>query len=315
MANRTYKQKAPRKRIENLLYVTSPYNDPAAVMATQTPGQPQRFGAPTAANIGSITFKQTQPLRYDKQTPAHATYPWYGYGEIGLDNYYNINGSYKGTNSVPVMGDWANKTAPHLGFGVEYTNKYNPRIDPYKRLTAKNSVVGFGAEIHSGNLVDKYDDDSAGAGFPVFVKPEITYRIPFKTHHSSGKRPTAYVNGVYGRYEDKGGLDVKAPVGLDIYGNLDAQYDIPYNDKRWRSPQSVHATYRDAAILPNDFNAGRTRLGTNIGARAQWDNGFSANLNAGAYYNPYNPSSKIIPVINAGVAYRYKDGGWLDNYK
>ena len=315
MANKTYKQKAPRKRIENRFYVTSPYDDPAAVMTTQTPGQPQRFGAPTSAFNGSISFRQTQPLLYNKANPANASYPWYTYGEVGLDNYYNIGRSYKGTNSVPVMGDWANKTAPHMDFGIEYTNKYNPRIDPYRRLTVKNSKVGFGTLMHAGNLVDSYGEDSAGAGLYAFAKPEITYRIPFKTHHSSGKRPTAYVNGVYGRYEDKGGLDVKAPVGLDIYGNVDAQYNLPYNDKRWRSPQSVAATYRDATMLPNDFNAGRTRLGTNIGARAQWDNGFSANLNAGAYYNPYNPSSKIIPVINAGVAYRYKEGGWLYEYQ
>lgn len=314
---KVYKQQAPRKRIENSVFVTSPYNDPTAVMATQTPGQPQRFGAPTVAGTGSIAFKQTEPLFYNKQTPAHATYPWYGYGEVGLNSYYNAPGSYKSINNVPTMGDWAHKTTPYLNLGVQYTNKYNPKIDPYKRLTAKNSVVGFGAEVHSG-------DSGGGGGFPIFAKPEVTYRIPLKKSSSSGKRPTAYVNGVYGRYEDKKGLDVKAPVGLDIYGNLDAQYEIPFNDIRYNLFDGLHGQnyqrptakeYRDATILPNNFNMGRTRLGTNIGARAQWNNGFSANLNAGAYYNPYNLGSKIIPVINAGVAYKYKEGGWLNKYK
>jgi hypothetical protein len=60
---------------------------------------------------------------------------------------------------------------------------------------------------------------------------------------------------------------------------------------------------------------GRNRVGANIGARAQWKDNTSANLNVGAYYNPYNPGSKIVPRVELGVSHRFKDGGWLNNYK
>lgn len=299
MAKRVYKQKNPRQRIEDAFYVTSPYNDPAAVMASVPAGTLRSFGQPTVAGTGSIGFKQIQPILYRKQS--QSTYPWYGYADVGAESYYRTPEKYRNRNVIPTVQPWEHTTQPYLTLGIEHTNKFNPRVDPYKRLTTKNTEVGAGLNVSA------YD---GGAGILAFAKPEIDYRIPFKKHSSSTQRER--LDGPLGRYEYKRGPSIKSPVGLDIYGNLDAQYNVlPFN---WTNNHSITRQLRDSGMTPNNFNMGRNRIGTNIGARAQWDNGFSTNLNLGAYYNPYNPSSKIVPVINAGVAYKYKDGGWLNQY-
>lgn len=301
MAKRTYKQKQPRNRIENTFYATSPYNDPAAVMASVPTGTLRSFGQPTVAGTGTVGFKDIQPLLYSKKS--QSTYPWYAYMDTGAESYYRTEDKYKNRNTVPVAQPWEHTIQPYLTIGVEHTNKYNPRVDPYHRFTTKNSEYGAGVNVGAYH---------GAAGVLAFAKPEIDYRIPLKNSSStSGQREK--LDGPLGRYEYKKGPSLKSPVGLDIYGNLDAQYNVfPFN---WTNNHSISRQIEDSGMTANNFNMGKNRIGANVGLRGQWDNGFSTNLNLGAYYNPHNPGSKIVPVVNAGVSYKYKEGGWLDNYK
>jgi hypothetical protein len=301
MAKRTYKQNPARYRMEDQLIVGTPFASHDAIVNSQPVGTPYTPGSPTAAGLYNVTFKNVQPLSKNQRT----TSPWYGYMDLGVDifdrrEFDNI----KNRNVVPSFEPWKRQIQPNLTLGIEHTNKFNPRVDPYKRLTTKNSSMG------AGLTVGAYE---GGSGLSVFAKPEIDYRIPFsRSGSSSGSPSREKLYGPLGRYEDKKRISIPSPVGMDIYGNLDAAYIVPAN---WTNDNSIYRQLRVSSQTPNNFNMGRNRVGANIGARAQWKDNTSANLNVGAYYNPYNPGSKIVPRVELGVSHRLQNGGWLDNYK
>lgn len=301
MAKKVYKQNPARYRMEDQLVVGTPFASHDAIVNSQPVGTPYTPGSPTAAGLYNVTFKNTQPLNKNQRT----TSPWYSYMDLGVDvfdrrEFDNI----KNRNVVPSFEPWKRQIQPNLTLGIEHTNKFNPRVDPYKRLTTKNSSMG------AGLTVGAYE---GGSGLSVFAKPEIDYRIPFShSGSSSGSSSREKLYGPLGRYEDKKRISIPSPVGMDIYGNLDAAYLVPAN---WTNDDSIYRQLRVSSQTPNNFNMGRNRVGANIGARAQWKDNTSANLNVGAYYNPYNPGSKIVPRVELGVSHRFKDGGtWLNQY-